>query len=78
METSVAANFCIQYVQHLEEKLAADHPHMNAIYCLMSVLVFPELSLDLVHEVGQMSPLASQFKESDASAFLGDCLEKAV
>ncbi len=78
METTVVANFGIQYVQFLEQKLAADHPHMDTIYRLMSVLVFPELSRELVNDMTDKSPLASQFKESDASTFLGDCLEKAV
>jgi hypothetical protein len=78
LEASTAANMGIQYVQYLEQSLALDYPHMNTIYRLLSVLVFPELTAKLTEEITKLSPVGSEFKEIDAKMFLGDCLERGV
>ena len=78
LEASTTANMGIQYVQYLEQTLALDYPHMNTIYRLLSVLVFPELTAQLTEEIIKLSPIGPEFKEIDAKMFLGDCLERAV
>ena len=78
LEASTVANLGIQYVQFLEQTLIMDYPHMNTIYRLMAVLVFPELTKDLTTEVTEKSPVGASFKETDAIMFLGDCLEKQI
>ncbi|KAI2512098.1 hypothetical protein MHU86_2386 [Fragilaria crotonensis] len=78
LEASTAANMGIQYVQYLEQTLVLEYPHMNTIYRLLSVLVFPELTSMLTNEITRLSPLGSEFTEIDAKMFLGDCLERAV
>ena len=78
LEASTVANLGIQYVQFLEQTLIMDYPHMNTIYRLMAVLVFPELTKDLTTEVTEKSPVGASFKETDAIMFLGDCLEKTI
>eukprot|EP00978_Attheya_sp_CCMP212_P017004 scaffold45035_cov49-Attheya_sp.AAC.3 len=78
METATNANFAIQYVASLEQELIVDHPHMNTVYRLMSVLVFPDVIDSFMKDMIKFSPLAPHFKESDAAAFLGDCLESGL
>jgi len=75
LKASTVANFGIHYVQFLEENLTIDFPHMNTIYRLVAVVVFPELTQELTAEVTSFNP---NFKPMDAKMFLGDCLERAM
>jgi hypothetical protein len=76
MELAVAVNFAIQEVAYLEQKLAADHPQMNTLYRVMhAIVVFPVMAEELTQTVKGSSPLASEFQETGAFAFWGDCLE---
>lgn len=75
MEASVAANMAISQVAAMERRLVADYPWMTTIYRLLSVLMLPQFVQALTEIVSKESSLAAQFKEIDAFAFLGDCLE---
>lgn len=77
MEASVATNMSISQVAYLEHRIAQDHPHMNTIYRLLAAVVLPEFTRHLFEFISENSPKAKDFQETDAIAFLGDCLECA-
>ena len=73
METAVTTNMAIQQVQQLEMELQAHHEHLTTPYRLLSMVIMPDMTLDIMSIMRE--PAAKKCNKRDVSSFLGDCME---
>jgi hypothetical protein len=73
METAVTTNMAIQQVQQLEMELQAHHEHLTTPYRLLSMVIMPDMTLDIMSIMREHA--AKKCNERDVSSFLGDCME---
>jgi hypothetical protein len=74
---SSVTNEAIQQVTYYEQRLLQDHPHLNTVYRVLSVVCLQERIQDLTTIVTETSCLAELFTERHAVEFLGDAMECA-
>jgi hypothetical protein len=75
METATAVNFSIQQVASMEQEITDQHEHLNTIFRLLALAVFPSAIYRLSMLIRQVSPRATNFRVADATIFFGDALE---